>query len=78
MDEKKLQEAFILWLAEKLGAVAEDGSVDQNALKKAVSELGEEGLKQAQQQFMQEMQQQKAQYAKFGAKLQYINKLRGI
>lgn len=78
MDEKQLQEQFIVWLAQKVGAVTEDGQIDEKALQAAVQEMGEEGLKQMQQQFMQEMQQSQVQYAKFGAKLNYIDKLRRL
>lgn len=78
MNEQQIQEAFILWLAEKLGAVNEDGSVDERAFQAAVQELGEEGLKQAQEMFAQELQQTQIQSAKYGAKLKYINKLRNL
>ena len=39
--------------------------------------MGQEGIQQAYQQFMQEIQQQQAQKAKFGAKLNYIKGLNG-
>lgn len=71
MNEQELQQAFIQWLAQKLGVQ------DENQLKQAVQEMGQEGLQQAYQQFMQEMQQQQAQKAKFGAKLNYIKGLNG-
>lgn len=76
MNEQELQQQFILWLAQKVGAITEDGQVDEQALQAAIQELGEEGLKQAQQAFMQEIQQQQVQSAKLGAKLDYIDKLR--
>lgn len=71
MNEQELQQAFIQWLAQKLGVQ------DESQLKQAVQEMGQEGLQQAYQQFMQEMQQHQAQKAKFGAKINYIKELRG-
>lgn len=71
MNEQELQQAFIQWLAQKLGVQ------DESQLKQAVQEMGQEGIQQAYQQFMQEMQQQQAQKAKFGAKINYIKELRG-
>ena len=71
MNEQELQQAFIQWLAQKLGVQ------DESQLKQAVQKMGQEGLQQAYQQFMQEMQQQQAQKAKFGAKLNYIKSLNG-
>ena len=71
MNEQELQQAFIQWLAQKLGVQ------DESQLKQAVQEMGQEGLQQAYQQFMQETQQQQAQKAKFGAKINYIKELRG-
>ena len=71
MNEQELQQAFIQWLAQKLGVQ------DESQLKQAVQEMGQEGLQQAYQQFMQEIQQQQAQKAKFGAKLNYIKGLNG-
>lgn len=71
MNEQELQQAFIQWLAQKLGVQ------DESQLKQAVQEMGQEGIQKAYQQFMQEMQQQQAQKAKFGAKINYIKGLRG-
>lgn len=71
MNEQELQQAFIQWLAQKLGVQ------DESQLKQAVQEMGQEGLQQAYQQFIQETQQQQAQKAKFGAKLNYIKGLNG-
>lgn len=68
MNEKQLQEAFIQFLAKKSGAK------NQQELEKYIQNLGEAGLKQAQEEFMQLMQQQ-TQAAKHGAKLSYIKKL---
>ena len=71
MNEKQLQQAFIQFLAQKTGAK------NQQELEAAIQQLGEEGLKQAYAEFMQMMQQQQVQAAKFGAKLNYIKSLRG-
>ena len=71
MNEQQLQQAFIQFLAQKTGAKS------QQELEAAIQQLGEEGLKQAYAEFMQMMQQQQVQAAKFGAKLNYIKSLRG-
>lgn len=71
MNEQELQQAFIQFLAQKTGAK------NQQELEAAIQQLGEEGLKQAYAEFMQMMQQQQVQAAKFGAKLNYIKQLRG-
>lgn len=71
MNEQELQQAFIQWLAQKLGVQ------DEAQLKQAIQKIGQQGLQEAYQQFMQEVQQQQAQKAKFGAKLNYIRSLNG-
>lgn len=71
MNEQQLQQAFIQFLAQKTGAK------NQQELEAAIQQLGEEGLQQAYQEFMQMMQQQQVQAAKYGAKLNYIRSLRG-
>ena len=71
MDEQQLQQAFLQYLMQKTGAQ------DESQLEQVIQKLGENGLKQAYAQFMQEMQQQQVQAAKFGAKLNYIKKLNG-
>lgn len=71
MNEQELQQAFIQYLAQKTGAKS------QQELEAVIQQLGEEGLKQAYAEFMQMMQQQQVQAAKFGAKLNYIKQLRG-
>ena len=71
MNEQQLQQAFIQFLAQKIGAK------NQQELEAAIQQLGEEGLKQVYAEFMQMMQQQQVQAAKFGAKLNYIKSLRG-
>lgn len=71
MNEQQLQQAFIQYLMQKTGAQ------NEQQLEQVVQQLGEDGLKQAYAQFMQEMQQQQVQAAKFGAKLNYIKKLNG-
>lgn len=71
MNEQELQQAFIQFLAQKTGAKS------QQELEAVIQHLGEEGLRQAYAEFMQIMQQQQVQAAKFGAKLNYIKHLRG-
>lgn len=71
MNEQELQQAFIQFLAQKTGAKS------QQELEAVIQQLGEEGLRQAYAEFMQIMQQQQVQAAKFGAKLNYIKHLRG-
>lgn len=69
MNDKQIQEAFIQFLAQKSGAKT------QQELEKYVQSLGEDGLKQAYQEFTQVMQKQ-AQKAAHGAKLQYLRNLK--
>lgn len=71
MNEQQLQQAFIQFLAQKTGAKT------QQELESAIQQLGEQGIKQAYNEFIQMLQQQQVQAAKFGAKLNYIKKLRG-
>ena len=71
MEEQQLQQAFLQYLMQETGAK------DQQQLEQVIQQLGEEGLKQAYSKFLQEMQQQQVQAAKFGAKLNYIRKLNG-
>ena len=71
MNEQQLQQAFLQYLMQKTGAQ------NEQQLEQVVQQLGEDGLKQAYAQFMQEMQQQQVQAAKFGANLNYIKKLYG-
>ena len=71
MNEQELQQAFIQFLAQKTGAKT------QQELEATIQQLGEEGLKQAYAEFMQLIQQQQVRAAKFGAKINYIKKLRG-
>ena len=71
MNEQQLQQVFLQYLMQKTGAQ------NEQQLEQVVQQLGEDGLKQAYAQFMQEMQQQQVQAAKFGAKLNYIRKLNG-
>ena len=71
MNEQQVQQAFLQYLMQKTGAQ------NEQQLEQVVQQLGEDGLKQAYAQFMQEMQQQQVQAAKFGAKLNYIKQLNG-
>lgn len=70
-NQEELKQAFIQFLAQKTGAK------NQQELEAAIQQLGEQGLQQAYQEFMQMIQQQQVQAAKFGAKLNYIKSLRG-
>lgn len=71
MDEQ-IQQAFMQYLQQKSGAKTEQ------EFEQYVKNLGEEGLKKEYQEFIQELQQQQVQAAKFGAKLNYIERLRGV
>lgn len=70
-EQQQMQQAFLQYLAQQTGAQS------QEELEQVIQQMGEDGLKQAYQQFLQEMQQQQVQAAKFGAKLAYINRLKG-
>lgn len=67
MNEKQLEQAFIQFLAKKSGAK------NEKELQQYIQSLGEEGLKQAQNEFMQMIQK-----AEHGTKLQYLKKLKHI
>ena len=69
MNDKELQQAFLQFLAKKSGAK------NQQELEKYVQSLGEDGLKQAYNEFTKVMQSQ-AQKAAHGAKLQYFRDLK--
>ncbi len=71
MDEQQMQQAFLQFLAQQTGAKSEE------ELQQVIQQMGQDGLKQAYAQFVQAMQQQQVQAARFGAKLNYINKLNG-
>lgn len=71
MDKKKLQQAFIQYLAQKYQLKS------QQELQAKAQELGEEGMKQEYAEFIQYMQQQGVQVARLGAKLNYLRQLRG-
>lgn len=70
-EQQQMQQAFLQYLAQQTGAKS------QQELEQIIQQMGEDGLKQAYAQFMQAMQQQQVQAAKFGAKLNYIKKLNG-
>ena len=72
MNQEQLQAAFMQFLAEQTGAQS------QEELQAVVQQMGKEGLEQAYAQFMQMMQQQQVQAARFGAKLNYIKRLHGV
>lgn len=71
MDKKKLQQAFIQYLAQKYQLKS------QQELQAKAQELGEEGMKKEYAEFIQYMQQQGVQVARLGAKLNYLRQLRG-
>lgn len=71
MDKKKLQQAFIQYLAQKYQLKS------QQELQAKAQELGEEGMKKEYVEFIQYMQQQGVQVARLGAKLNYLRQLRG-
>ena len=69
MNEKELQQAFLQFLAQKSGAK------NQKELEQYVQSLGEEGLKQAYEEFTQYMQKQ-TKKAAHGTKLNYFRELK--
>ena len=71
MNEQELQQVFLQYLMQKTGAQ------NEQQLEQVINQLGEDGIKQAYAQFIQEMQQRQVQAAKFGAKLNYIKQLNG-
>ena len=71
MNNEQIQQAFLQYLAQQTGAKS------QEELEQVIQQMGEDGLKQAYAQFVQAMQQQQVQAAKFGAKLNYIKQLNG-
>lgn len=71
MDEQQLQQAFLQYLMQKTGAQ------NEQQLEQVIQQMGEQGVQQAYAEFMQAMQQQQVQAAKFGAKLNYIKSLNG-
>lgn len=77
MDNEELKQAFIQWLFKKSGVQSEQEFSD------FVRQLGEEGIQQAYQQFLQEagvegadvQSQEAVRSARNGAKLDYIDYL---
>lgn len=65
-----LQNQFIGWLSEKLQIQ------DEGQLKEKLKELGEDGIKQAYDQFLKESTQ--AQQYKKGGKLEYLKCLQSL
>ncbi len=73
MDDKKLQQKFLQFLAQKSGAKT------QKDLEKYVQGLGEDGLKKAYDEFSKSIQEEeatKARKAAHGIKLNYIRNLK--
>ena len=71
MDEKKVQQAFIQFLAQKYQLKS------QQELEAKIQELGEDGLKAEYTEFQKVMAQQQSRKMMFGAKLNYIKGLKG-
>lgn len=71
MNEKELQQQFMQYLAQKSGAKS------QKELEQVIQQLGEEGLKKEYAEFMKAVQEHQVRRAQFGAKLNYLNYLRG-
>ena len=71
MDEKKIQQAFIQFLAQKYQLKS------QQELEAKIQELGEEGLKAEYAEFQKVISQQQSRKMMFGAKLNYIKGLKG-
>ena len=71
MNEKKVQQAFIQFLAQKYQLKS------QQELEAKIQELGEDGLKAEYAEFQKVMAQQQSRKMMFGAKLNYIKGLKG-
>ena len=71
MDEQKLQQAFIQFLAQKYKLKS------QKELEAKIQELGEDGLKAEYAEFQKIITQQQSRKMMFGAKLNYIKGLKG-
>lgn len=71
MDEKKVQQAFIQFLAQKYQLKS------QQELEAKIQELGEDGLKAEYVEFQKVITQQQSRKMMFGARLNYIKGLKG-
>ena len=71
MDEKKIQQAFVQFLAQKYQLKS------QQELEAKIQELGEDGLKAEYAEFQKVIAQQQSRKMMFGAKLNYIKGLKG-
>ena len=71
MNEKKVQQAFVQFLAQKYQLKS------QQELEAKIQELGEDGLKAEYAEFQKVMAQQQSRKMMFGAKLNYIKGLKG-
>lgn len=69
MSDKQLQQAFLQYLYKVSGAKTEE------EFQQFIQQIGREGIQKYQQQFMAALQQQQAQKAAHGAKLDYITRL---
>lgn len=74
-NEQELQKAFMAFLIEDAAAQGMQIQSEQD-LQAYAQQLGEEGLKAKYQEFMQKMQG--GVKARLGAKLDYLNKLKGV
>lgn len=86
MDENQLQAVFVGWLAQKTGAMDEEGNFDEAHFTEVLNNLSEEEMEKIQEQFlnefeaMQEADQREAEQAEIakaemGMKLDYIKSL---
>ena len=71
MNEKKIQQAFIQFLAQKYQLKS------QQELETKIKELGNDGLKAEYAEFQKVIAQQQSRKMMFGAKLNYIKGLKG-
>lgn len=69
MSDKQLQQAFLQYLYKVSGAKTEE------EFQQFIQQIGREGIQKYQQEFMKALQQQQAQKAAHGAKLDYIARL---
>lgn len=76
-NEQELQKAFMAYLIEDAAAQGVQIQSEQD-LQAYAQQLGEEGLKQKYQEFMQKMQGGQGIKAALGAKLNYIRKIKGM
>lgn len=76
-NQEELQKAFMAYLIEDAAAQGVQIQSEQD-LQAYAQQLGEEGLKQKYQEFMQKMQGGQGVKLALGAKLNYIRKIKGM